>query len=319
MASPPAGDRIHDVAIASSDTGDRRQGVSAVPPIPGLGSPRDRVEVANHFSGIGFEARTEARFLHTIPSRARSPGCPVDRPLMGFPCPLLGFFATVHSRRALRRAFGRPVPPGRSRSDFAVSHRPAGLLRSRSCGLVASRCPTWGFVAFPDSGGSSRTLLRTGLDGGVPPSAGPLPAPGLLPEAVSFPATRLPFEAFPSPTAAPPVTAPESEDPVAFTGGLLPSCRCDSCGLCAFEIRRPRPLRRRSRVLPPRRAVAGQHRLEPDFARQFRSRRSFLAVPPVRATRLRRGHPGAAVPAAGHSEECLDPVRSRAESRAGRS
>jgi hypothetical protein len=43
---------------------------------------------------------------------------------------------------------GLPLPPGRSRSTFAVSHRLDGLLRTKLRGFVAPRCRSWGSPSF---------------------------------------------------------------------------------------------------------------------------------------------------------------------------
>jgi hypothetical protein len=64
----------------------------------------------------------------------------------------------VHSRA--RRPLGRSVPDDRSRSVFAVSHRPDGFLLHGWCGLVASRCRTEGSPRFPLLHGAIRKPLR---------------------------------------------------------------------------------------------------------------------------------------------------------------
>jgi hypothetical protein len=48
----------------------------------------------------------------------------------------------------LRQHVGLPLPPGRSRSTFTVSHRPDGFLRTKPRGFVAPRCRPWGPSSF---------------------------------------------------------------------------------------------------------------------------------------------------------------------------
>jgi len=70
-------------------------------------------------------------------------------------------------------SFGLPLPRGRSRSAFTVSHRSDGFLRHQSCGFVAPRCRSWG------SPRSIRSLLplavgsRTDTRGASPSEAFP--------------------------------------------------------------------------------------------------------------------------------------------------
>jgi hypothetical protein len=80
--------------------------------------------------------------------------------------------------RRFRLPFGRTLPPVRSRSASAVSHRPDGLLRTRVAGLLRPAASSR-FNAFP----SRRPPTRR--------SSG----------AFDFPALLLPFEGFSSPMA----------------------------------------------------------------------------------------------------------------------
>jgi hypothetical protein len=70
-----------------------------------------------------------SRALHSRRARPSSRGIrPLRLPSDMFPC--------VHSRWVSPPSFGRTSPSARSRSVFAVSHRPDGLLRTRIAGLL---------------------------------------------------------------------------------------------------------------------------------------------------------------------------------------
>jgi len=156
--------------------------------------------------------------------------------------------------RAFRSASPTLRPPGANqmtRSDFAVSHRPAGLLQPGSYGLVASRSPTWGFAAFPDDprtrvqpsgrslpaahlccqetmGALLTRILQTSRSasrrGGT---ASPSSRAGALPKQAPFPQRFLSFEAFPSRTQ-PLRPSPSRSEDRRVHRGPLPSCRHDS-------------------------------------------------------------------------------------------
>jgi len=75
-------------------------------------------------------------------------------PLLGFGfCPSIDTttarpLPTRAHPRGRRLTFGSGIPAPESRSDLAVSHRLAGFLRAMTCGLVASRCRSWGSPRF---------------------------------------------------------------------------------------------------------------------------------------------------------------------------
>jgi len=88
--------------------------------------------------------------------------------------------------RGRRPTFGSGIPAPESRSDLAVSHRLAGFLRAMTCGLVASRCRSWGSPRFGPHPTEARCLPprdASTLRRGPPPSAVP-GHPGPCPLAV---------------------------------------------------------------------------------------------------------------------------------------
>jgi hypothetical protein len=54
----------------------------------------------------------------------------------------------VHSHPTLPPGFGSELPGSNSRSVLVVSHHLDGFLRVETCGLVASRCQSWGSSRF---------------------------------------------------------------------------------------------------------------------------------------------------------------------------
>jgi len=190
--------------------------------------------------------------LHTfapLRSRTESPGPKTFS--LGFPsarpgtsagrcacCPSIDMLAKRQLPRRRRAvASASKVPPSKSRSALVVLHHLGGFLRSASCGLVASRCRSWGSPRFraprPVEDRDGAALSR---------GAGPYPSKKSPPTAVPRHRVRCP-----------PAVPSRSPPRLAWSRCRFLVCRGGRIGSASFEAL----LRRSGLVSVPRRCRRG--------------------------------------------------------------
>jgi hypothetical protein len=133
-------------------------------PGPSRTSPGRRFKMANHPSSALPDRSTLLRSVRTTagslaartdgaeaPPGHRDPASPGVRDLLAPPptSPARVHFPSTSGCPAV--AFGPTAPPVQPCSALVVSHHLDGFLRVQACGLVASRCRSWGSPRFAET------------------------------------------------------------------------------------------------------------------------------------------------------------------------